>query len=58
MMLGLEMIFFDIFFFFVEYLNYFGMDERFGFVALFLKREKFDESIFLLNIGEVEGNIY
>lgn len=58
MMLGLEIISSDILFLVVEHLNYLGMDERFGPVALSLKREKLDESTSLLNTGEAEGNTY
>lgn len=34
------------------------MDEKFGPVALSLKREKLDESTSLLNAGDMEGNQY
>jgi len=37
-------------------LNYLGIDERFGPVALSLKREKLDESTSLMKSGESEGN--
>lgn len=43
---------------FLEHLNYLGMDERFGPVALSLKREKLDENTSLLKGGEAEGNQY
>lgn len=42
----------------LEHLNYLGIDERFGPVALSLKREKLDESTSLVKSGESEGNQY
>ena len=42
----------------LEHLNYLGIDDRFGPVALSLKREKLDESTSLLKSGESEGNQY
>lgn len=42
----------------LEHLNYLGIDERFGPVALSLKREKLDESTSLMKSGESEGNQY
>lgn len=41
-----------------EHLNYLGMDERFGPMALSLKRERLDENTSLLKSGESEGNQY
>lgn len=41
-----------------EHLNYLGMDERFGPVALSLKREKLDDNTSLLKSCEAEGNQY
>jgi len=42
----------------LEHLNYLGIDERFGPVALSLKRERLDESTSLMKSGESEGNQY
>ena len=52
------LFFFVYFFFFLEHLNYLGIDERFGPIALSLKREKLDDNTSLLKPGESEGNQY
>ena len=41
-----------------EHLNYLGIDEKFGPVALSLKRERLDENSSLLKSGDSEGNQY
>ena len=41
-----------------EHLNYLGIDEKFGPVALSLKRERLDENTSLLRGGDSEGNQY
>lgn len=41
-----------------EHLNYLGIDEKFGPVALSLKRERLDENTSLLRVGDSEGNQY
>ncbi|XP_015753678.1 PREDICTED: signal-induced proliferation-associated 1-like protein 1 isoform X3 [Acropora digitifera] len=41
-----------------EHLNYLGIDERFGPIALSLKREKLDDNTSFLKPGESEGNQY
>ena len=50
--------FFFFLLFFLEHLNYLGIDERFGPIALSLKREKLDDNTSLLKPGESEGNQY
>ena len=42
----------------LEHLNYLGIDEKFGPVALSLKRERLDENTALLKGGDSEGSQY